>query len=556
MPSKTSRSHRALPVSVADFETTTTEDDCRVWAWASVEVNNFDNIEYGIDIESYVDFALRRPQVIYFHNLAFDATFILDFLLKNGYECVRERPAPGEFTSLISNMGKFYSITVVSQEGHKVEFRDSLKLYPMSVSRIAKSFGFEEQKLELDYEAYREPGHELTEHERNYITADIIIVAKALRLAFAQGMKKLTIGAEALAEYKRLSNRGFRKFFPLLPKNMDDDVRRAYRGGWTYANKRYAGLHVGAGAVYDVNSLYPYVMHDRPCPIGLPRYVDELPSSGLFIASITFTAKLKEGHLPCIQMKKNLMFNPTEYIEEVAHPATAVVTSVDLALWEDQYDFDILSVNNVLTFESAEGVFTDYIDKWMKIKAQSKGGVREIAKLHLNSLYGKMATNTNVTGKYPTLEHDRVVLKLGPYEEREPVYTPAGVFITAWARDHTIRACQANYDRFLYADTDSMHVLGLDCPSGITVDDKELGAWKQEGLFSDGVYVRAKQYSERMTDGTVSTHIAGLPSDLANTVKPEDLLTDQEWHGKLIPTRVPGGVVLKPTSFRFTARKR
>ena len=53
----------------------------------------------------------------------------------------------------------------------------------------------------------------------------------------------------------------------------------------------------------------------------------------------------------------------------------------------------------------------------------------------LNSLYGKFATNPDITPKLPYLKEDGSVgYRLGEKETRDPVYTPMGCFITAWAR--------------------------------------------------------------------------------------------------------------------------
>lgn len=545
----------AQSVWSADFETTTKVDDCRVWSWGAVMVGFTIDFQKGKDIESFIDWAFKSPKIIYFHNLAFDASFILDYCMKNGWQWVKESPTKSQFTTLISNMGKFYSMTFIGKNGNKVEFRDSLKKFPMGVERLAKAFNMEVQKLSIDYEMERPVGYEPTKEEWDYQRADVEIVANALEIAESEGMTRLTIGADALAEYKKLSGRKFRRQFPELSPNLDAEIRKAYRGGWTIADSRFAGKLVGEGRVYDVNSLYPFVMHERPIPVGRPKVVDTLDDDALSIISLTFTAKIKPNHVPCIQIKRSMSFNPTDYQTIIEEPVTLTVTSVDLKLWMEHYDMNIISINQIYQFEKGIGLFNDYIDKWMEVKATSTGGRREIAKLHLNSLYGKLATNTDVTGKRPVLQNNRVILELMEHEERSPVYTPAGVFITAWARDYTIRSAQKNYDRFLYADTDSLHLLGTDDPEGLVVHGSDLGAWKHEGDFTEAVYVRAKQYSERMADGTVSTHIAGLPKDLASQVDVRDLLHDQEWHGKLIPTRVPGGVVLRPTTFKFTARK-
>ena len=40
---------------VADFETTTNENNCHVWAWAVCEVGNTDNLWIGTDIYDFMD---------------------------------------------------------------------------------------------------------------------------------------------------------------------------------------------------------------------------------------------------------------------------------------------------------------------------------------------------------------------------------------------------------------------------------------------------------------------------------------------------------------------
>jgi len=185
----------------------------------------------------------------------------------------------------------------------------------------------------------------------------------------------------------------------------------------------------------------------------------------------------------------------------------------------------------------------------MEIKKNSTGGLRQIAKLHLNSLYGKFATNPDITGKHPTLKDNRVSLVMNEPEMRDPVYTPMGVFITAYARKKTISAAQDNYETFAYADTDSLHLIGPTTPpDSLWVDPVELGAWKHESSFTKSVYIRAKQYAEEI-DGKLDVHIAGMPRNVAATLTLDDMLHGGTWNGKLIPVRVPGGTVLRDTTF-------
>ena len=525
-----------------------------MWAWASVNVDNESDYVCGTDIEGFIDYCRTHASITYFHNLGFDGIFIMDYLLKHGVTWVKKNPKENEFTTLIDRLGKVYSITI-NLAGNITEFRDSYKKLPMKVAEVAHAFHQDEGKGEINYGAPRPVGYSPTAEEWDYVRRDVVIVARALRETLAEGMTRLTVGSDAMAEYKGLigGESKFRNFFPALSADMDDDIRSAYKGGFTYADRRTAGRIVGEGSVYDVNSLYPYVMHERPLPYGQPAvFAAAPPDGGLWTATVTFQARLKRDYIPCIQVKRNVVFSSTEYLEDISEPVTVAVSSVDWALWNDHYDIWGVEWRGGFSYHSRTGMVSSYIDKWMEVKQNSVGGRRTIAKLFLNSLYGKFAKNTNVTGKRPVLEGDHVALVMNDFEQCEPAYTPLGIFVTSWARDYTVRTAQKNYDRFLYADTDSLHVLGREPLIDVDVHPTRLGAWKRESDFERAVFVRAKQYSE-VVDGRADTHIAGLPRSVAASIFPEDMLHDCIWYGKLVPRRVRGGVVLKETTFNFKA---
>lgn len=556
---------------MSDFETTTKPDDCRVWGWGLCRVQDTreDQVEIGNNIDTFLDRIQKHNYTVYFHNLGFDGSFIMDAIFRDGFRHVQSKHLkPGEFTTLISNLGQFYSMTVKWRNGKTTEFRDSLKKLPMTAARVAESFKLPVVKGDIDYHAERPVGHVPTPEERKYIANDVLIIAGALKLQFEQGMTRLTVGSDALNEYKRMAGKPiFTRKFPILPESMDTEIRQAYRGGFTYADSRFKGRRVGrAGKVYDVNSLYPSVMYDRVLPYGEPMYAEGLPAATeeypLFIVSLTFTAKLKPNHIPCIQVKGSSHFLATEYQTHIKEPVTIACTNVDLALWLDHYDMDIHAYNGGWLFHGVTGQFTEYIDKWMDVKNNATGGMREIAKLHLNSLYGKFATNPNVTQKIPRFVDNVVKLGMGEDETREPVYTAMGVFITAYARDVTIRAAQDHYDVFAYADTDSLHLFVDEHPESLDVDKNKLGAWKHEYDFTDAIFIRAKAYIEHKTeefaydkDGNYRpyvTHVAGLPEKVAKQMTFDDIVNGKVFTGKLAPKRVPGGIVLEDIDFTLT----
>ena len=541
-----------------DFETNNEVEDCRIWSWAAVEVDRNpirDRANSGTNIYSFANWCSRENRKLYFHNLAFDGAFILDHLLNCDYRHTTDRPGRGEFSTVIDKMGKFYKITIAWPAGNYTEIVDSLKRIPMPVSAIGPTYGLPISKGSIDYSADRPIGYEPTEDEWDYIFTDVEVVAMALAIQKEQGMSKLTVGSDAMSDYKSIiTSESFKSLFPLLPLETDLELRAAYRGGFTYADPRFSRRVVGEGNTYDVNSLYPSVMYDRKLPYGEPIAVDDIPTDGsLWIASFTFTAKIKKDHIPCIQVKGSNMFVGTEYLSSIDEPLTLAVTSVDWELWNNHYDIDVYMMNGCYKFKSTKGLFTSYIDKWMKVKTTTDGGQKAIAKLFLNSLYGKFGTNPDKTGKVPELVDNVVRLKTGPENIGEPIYVPMAAFITAYARQVTITAAQNHYGQFAYADTDSLHLIGDD-PDDLDVDPDRLGAWKHEHKFAKALFARAKCYTELVygTSGLEwDTHIAGLPRSVSTEVRFSHYFGGTSFTGKLQPVRVRGGVVLRDVEFQL-----
>lgn len=564
---------RRLSNWAADFETTTDENDCRVWSWGAEDVFSGKYVS-GIDLDSFVDWVSMRQSRLYFHNLKFDGKFILPWLFNNDYKWTEDRnPQPGEFTTSIDKVGTWYRIVVRWLNGRKTEIWDSLKKLPMSIAQMAKAFDLPVSKGEIDYEKPRPLGYIPTPEEDEYQRTDCHILASALRVVLEEGADKMTVGSDSLSHFKSLYGaKRWASTFPVLDPDTDAELRLSYRGGWTYAAKRFRRQMLKRGSTYDVNSLYPSVMYNAFLPIGDPTIIEEMPTfdpNKLYIFKVSIMARLKENHLPCIQTKQNSKFVATEYLEVIDEPLDVWVTSVDWKLWNDHYDIDIVEFHSGYEFRGAKGIFQKYIDYWMKIKKTSKGGLRTLAKLHLNSLYGKFGTSPLHQPQIPYMKEDGTVrYREGEETREESVYVPMAAFITAYAREITIRAAQAHYDDFVYADTDSLHLLGTGAREGLWVHPHDLGAWKHEYDWSTGVFSRAKCYTEVKVDPTMSTpivkryetHIAGLPHSVASVVRLRHHLDGYVFGGnespaneprKLMPKTVPGGVVLKPGTFKL-----
>lgn len=387
----------------ADFETTTDLDDCRVWAYALSNIENPKEFYYGNSIEGLMDFCSgKNNYTLYFFNLKFDGCFILSWLLNNGYTRVnspKERETK-TFTTLITDRGAFYAIEIFFEvkrhHTNKVKIIDAMKIFPnFSVESLAGAFGLPISKLELDYKEKREIGHELTQHEIDYIRNDVEIVAWALNAMFEKGLNHMTLASNAMQDFrKRCDN--FKQYFPQLNREEDNGIRKSYRGGFTYLNDKYIESETKQGISLDVNSLYPSVMRFQTMPIGKPIYFEgkyqEDTLYPLYVQVITCQFNLKKNKIPCIQVKNSMSFMPNEYLKSSnGQLVTLTLTSPDLELFLEQYEVTELYFENGWKFRASEHIFDNYIDYWTqeKITAGKEGnkGRRQIAKLMLNSLY-------------------------------------------------------------------------------------------------------------------------------------------------------------------------
>lgn len=572
-----------------DFETTTDLDDCRVWAYAICEIGDPDNFIYGNSLDEFMEWC-QNPKENYlclFHNLKFDGQYILSWLLKHGFEYVADKKNRHDhsFTTLITDMGQFYVIEVYFKvKGHKVNkvtFHDSLKLLNFSVEEIAKSFDLPISKLKLDYHAKREVGHILTPHEVDYIRNDVRIMALALDILYKQGMTKMTVGANALHSFKSICN-NFSQLFPVLPLEVDADIRKSYKGGFTYLSPKYREKTTGRGLTLDVNSMYPAKMVQEWIPYSMPE-----PFEGkykpdklypLFTQRLSCTFDIKQNKIPSIQLKNCASFMPNEYIESSKDEiVTLTLTNPDLELFFQQYDVNVIAYHGGWKFKRARGMFTDYINHWTeeKIKAKKEGNRPQylLSKLMLNNLYGKLALNPIGRQKAPVLKDEELHYLMLPTEERKPIYIPAATFITSYARKYIIETSQfirdwsmknKGYDAYVYSDTDSIHCLldksDLDVlKKHIKIDPYELGAWDCESTWTRGRFLRQKCYIEEI-DGEIHSTVAGMPKHLSHLVNFDNFnvgfttadFTDEEIGEKgrkLKYVHTDGGVVLVPTDF-------
>ena len=564
---------------VDDMETTVYKGQTKTepWAVATIPLAAPDEPEYVKiygsiqDYMAHVDYLLHdENQIRYYHNVKFDGSFLLHFLLSskywqeygytefneygeaesfNHYDDIYKMPN-GFFTYTVSDKGQWYTIRI-KNHGHYCEFRDSLKLMPLSIKALGKSFKTKHQKLEMEYEGFRKPNGPISDEERSYICNDVLVAKECLEEMFAEGHDKLTIGSCCMAEFKStFDEEKFGKYNDVFPNMYEihmpeyqnkelpspgDWIRKAYKGGWCYVNPAIANKEIDGGVTCDVNSLYPSCMlgdyEGTPgykYPIGRPTYFKgEIPEEALaddkyYFVHVRTRFYLKEGYLPTIQIKGDMRYKgrAREWLstsdvpgkDGKYRPYTCILgkiekvvpdlylTMTDWEMLQEHYDLKDTKIIDGFYFDTAIGLFDNYITKYAKIKMESTAARRQIAKLFLNNLYGRMAQAPTNLYKVFFLSNNILHSVIVEGKDKHPGYIPIGAAITSYAREFTIKAAQANYDVFLYSDTDSIH---LHCKpeevKGAPEHPTKFRHWKYETYWDYGKFIRAKTYVEHVT---------------------------------------------------------
>lgn len=493
-------------IFVADFETSYCPETQKswVWAWGSFEIFK-DKFRSGGNISSFMEFMFSsRTKKCYFHNLKFDGKFILYWLLSNNYKYVDRVTKPNEYSHLIDDTNNYYDIVVGYEykgKTQRVTFLDSFKKLPSSLDKIAKDFDLGINKLSMDYDKIREENYiEIygAEEEREYLKRDCEILKKAIEITEKQGMSKMTIGSNALADYKMLLDEvgvDFDRLFPTLYPEVDEFMRNAYKGGCTMVNSKYQGKIVNVHS-YDVNSMYPAMLYNKPFPYGRPIYYKgkykEDKLYNLYIQHIRCEFSIKPNHFPCIQIKNTRYFAQNEWLENSDIVVDLYLTNIDLELFFESYNVYSLEYIDGYKMKSLSGMFRKYIDKWYTIKSTTTNpSEKAIAKLYLNSLYGKFGTRDKKSSLTFMLDNDIIKRKDIIETEVNTVYLPVAIYTTSYARCYLLENANKNFDDFIYCDTDSIHLTKE--VTNIPIDNKKLGYFKHE-YSGKGKYLKQKCY--------------------------------------------------------------
>ena len=539
-----------------DFETCLHNEKAKVWL--ACALNSEDNT-YSIstNIEQFLK-GFKNSSNLYFHNLKYDGSYLLNYLLNNNFKWTNNKKLENnQFSTLIDKFGVFYMMKIKFKRV-TLTIYDTLKIIPLSELNIATSFNLDTKKGSIDYEKDRDENYIPSDEEIEYIKNDCYIIKKAHEYFLSDNLTKATLASNAFSYFKSTLNFDFRKCFPVIDLSTDKELRKYYKGGYCYLTDNYKSKIVHDVFVYDVNSLYPYVMYINQYPCGTPKYFKGKykGNSKLVLHHIKAFFILKDGYLPTIQIKNNNNFNPCEYLKSSdGNIIDLYLPELDLKLFLEHYDIPILEYIDGYEFKSIDNLFKKYIDKWISVKINNKGGKKALAKLMLNALYGKFALNPVRESKRPYL-NDENSLSFETFKDidSEPIYTPISIFVTSYARYHTISNAQKYHrlNRLIYCDTDSLHIIGARIKD-LEIHDSKLGAWKLEEHFYEAKYLHQKCYFGIDENKKKYIKIAGLPKDknLNKVLNIENFKYGFTYGECLKSRQINGGIYLKKTPFKI-----
>lgn len=510
-----------------------------------VDMDTMEVVHITTDTNDLMKYLLKgkNNKEVYIHDLAHDGAFLPYYLKDNGYSSIpldsnKTKLLPKTFQKLVSEKGLTYMYRIKKNSKYGIKIFDSSKLFVQDIDTISdKVFkGSVEQHM---------------------------IIPILLNKLHSEGHTKMTIGANAFNEFLRIRfNNNWLKFkdtFPSVKEDVEEFIRNAYRGGWVYANEDYVGnkTHTINGLALDVNSLFPSVMKDCWLPYGEPKAFEgkykAVKSFPLYLQKIKIRGfNLKDNKVPMIpkgEMSKEESGYLSYSYEILDAPKILTLTNVELELLLDSYDIDKIEYLGGYMFRPCVGMFDEYIDKFYDLKRNATNEIdRLLAKLFLNNLYGKFGTQfirqgTDISFNEETGLEERITLSK-QYKSRQ-YYTAMSVFITSYARCITIKGANANYDNFLYADTDSLHLKGdIEDVKELVIHNSNLGEWKVERYFDKIKILGLKKYMEHdINTDEWKIVIAGLPDEAKATIKSPDELVYNKPIPILMKEKVVGGYV-------------
>lgn len=388
----------------------------------------------------------------------------------------------------------------------KHEIRDSFAIMPFALETY--------HKTKIDYGNFTKENRLAHRDEIvSYLRDDCIDLYDLCTAFVAEFGPTLTVGSAAMKQLQ--------KFHSFVKGNAQYDARfreSFYFGGRNQVFK--SGIIKGTIRVYDVNSMYPFVMRDYLHPVSTGIFPDRSVTTQTAFVSVegrnygAFPVRRKDNSLD-FTVEKGTFHTTIHEFEAALETGTFKPTK-------------ILKTYGFSRRESFDEFVTHFYDARQKAKAVGDKIRTIFYKFVLNSAYGKFAQNPEnyadwyitQVGEVPPNWHDcskscledcrekwspafisgnDYIIWEKPLKELYYYNIATGASITGASRAVLLRGIKAAQDP-MYCDTDSIICRSM---KGVTISDTELGAWKLEAEGNLAAIAGKKTYAIMQDETTV-----------------------------------------------------
>lgn len=506
----------------------------------------------------------KRNAIIYFHNMMFDASNILYALLTLGYIYTDDiKQLLIQDSSWYTFRLNYRGVSLEFRDSYKLisqPLRSFQKTFGLSIGKSTE----DSWKDRLDEVATvnallnrTEPG--LME----YALLDVDVLQAGLdkfwELQGGKKASKLTAASLAYSEWLSvIEEHGYRTADGVhhegfieedkkkkltivmdddMPKFIHDITNYTYRGAVCYPNPDYTNKTLKGIYVYiDANSLYPSAMLPSVqgrnrynqmelthyYPVGVPVRLKSMPSEEIMndrryvsFLKLRIKAKIKPdavipfvslGRQGRVGMSFKRLYQTNDFLREIDE--TFWVTSIDYRSIQNYYDIEEQEFIEGIIYtpeNTSNDIFNEYISKWRRIKEQAaregNAGLKQLAKIMLNSLYGKFAQSIdNIENFFEFGENGSLTVSEGSFDGKTSLKNMGiAAMITSYARETLLDVANIlSPEEFLYCDTDSIimtesgwrkirEVKGL-------LDKAEFGCWDVEHIVKEVKILHQKCY--------------------------------------------------------------
>ncbi|MBS7251450.1 MAG: hypothetical protein KIH08_12815 [Candidatus Freyarchaeota archaeon] len=329
-------------------------------------------------------------------------------------------------------------------------------------------------------------------HFRAYALRDAEICYRAGKYILAK-FNKLRPTLPSISYADLLSNFVKKGLFAHWIADGGEWFKQFYKGGRVEAFWR--GTTQEKIYLYDVNSLYPFVMYSFPYPKFISE-PEEKSDVNLDYEGVAYCKVKVDAEIPpvgirhyCDDKKVKFVF-PTGIF-------SGFFTYPELRLLEESRVGKILKVNNAFEFRERFYPFRDFVEFYHSLKLTDTQN-REFWKLYLNSVYGKF-------GQSGKLKHYQILkdgeMKEFKFENKKRNKKRSWVkqnyvisaYITAYARLYMWDLMRkVGFDNIIYTDTDSIFTT-----KRLTFTKKGLGQLELKSESENGEkasFIRSKFY--------------------------------------------------------------